>query len=70
MEAKELAAAINRFLAMLPQEDRNLFLARYWFVTPLRTLASRLGVKESSLKTRLYRIRQRLRAYLEKEGFC
>lgn len=70
VEAKELAGAIDRFLGTLPEEERNLFLARYWFVTPLRTLASRLGVKESSLKTRLYRSRQRLRAFLEKEGFC
>ena len=39
LEAKELTAAINRFLAALPREDRLLFVRRYWYADSVRDLA-------------------------------
>ena len=32
VENRELAAALNRFLAQLPETERALFVSRYWFL--------------------------------------
>ena len=68
LEEEELAAAINAFLARLPEADRKLFVARYWFLTPVTRLAEKLECRPGSVKTRLYRLRQRLQEELRREG--
>ena len=40
LEAKELSAAINRFLSTLPPEDRFLFVRRYWYADSVTDLAA------------------------------
>lgn len=69
LERKQLAEALNGFLHALPERDRVLFLKRYFSLTPLRELAEEQGTTERALSMRLHRIRGKLRAYLEKEGF-
>ena len=68
LEEAELAAAINAFLARLPEADRKLFVARYWFLTPISRLAEKLECRPGSVKTRLYRLRLRLQEELRREG--
>ena len=68
LEEEELAAAINAFLARLPEADRKLFVARYWFLTPVTRLAEKLRCRPGSVKTRLYRLRLRLQEELRREG--
>ena len=68
VEDAELAQTINRFLRMLPERDCNIFLRRYWYAEPLAEIAVRYGLKLNTVKTSLYRTRQRLKEYLEKEG--
>lgn len=68
LEAEELAGVINAFLASLKQEERILFVRRYWYLDPPATLAEQLGVSENTLCVRLHRLRKRLRAYLEKRN--
>ncbi len=67
-EARELAAAVNGFLAGLSQEDRFAFLRRYWYGDPVKLVAAKLGWGEHRVSVRLSRIRKNLRIYLEKEG--
>lgn len=69
LDAKLLAAAVGDYLRALPARDRTLFVGRYFYMEPLRALAACHGVSESAAKSSLYRARQGLRAYLEKEGF-
>lgn len=69
IETKELAAAIDRFLAALAAEERRVFLARYWFACPIRTIAERRGFSEAKVKTMLHRTRRKLRQHLQKEGY-
>lgn len=69
-ESRELAEVLNRFLAGLPQESRVLFLRRYWFMDSVQEIAQRYGLGESKVKTSLFRTRQKLRAFLEKEDFA
>ena len=65
-----LADAIGIYLRLQSEEARTAFIARYYFLDPLKEVAACLGISESKCKTLLYRTRVGLKAYLEKEGFC
>jgi RNA polymerase sigma-70 factor (ECF subfamily) len=67
-EARELAAAVNGFLAGQSREDRFAFLRRYWYGDSVKRIAARLGWGEHRVSVRLSRIRKNLKTYLEKEG--
>lgn len=69
LEAKQLAQALNAFLRQLPEQERNLFVGRYYFMDSLKETARYCGMSESKAKSMLFRIRCRLREYLMKEGF-
>lgn len=68
-EDSELAAAISSFLREQDEESRNMFIRRYWFSDSIRQIAKQYGVRESKVKSQLFRIRGRLKEYLAKEGF-
>ena len=68
LEEQELERAIDAFLAALPAEEREIFVARYWFVAPVKEIAARLNCSPGKVKTTLYRLRGRLRGYLREEG--
>ncbi|MEY8386363.1 sigma-70 family RNA polymerase sigma factor [Oscillospiraceae bacterium 38-13] len=68
VEASELEETINRFLLTLAERDRNLFLRRYWYTEPMADIAARYGMREGTVRTSLFRTREKLRCYLEKEG--
>ena len=65
----ELSRVISAFLWEQSPERRNIFLRRYWYMDPVREIASRFGCTESRIKVILYRMRSELRRYLEKEGY-
>lgn len=69
VEAKELAEAISRFLATLPKQERQIFLARYFAMKPLECIQKEYRFTGGKLRTMLYRTRNKLRSYLAKEGF-
>ena len=69
VEAAELEAAVNRFLRALPERERGVFLRRYWFTEPMADVARRYGMRETTVRTSLFRTREKLRRHLEKEGF-
>ena len=67
-EAKELREAINSFMATLNYSDRFLFVRRYWYSDPVKDIAKMADSTTNSVTVRLFRIREKLRLYLEKEG--
>lgn len=69
IDVKLLAEAINAFLRSLPEEARDTFIGRYYFLDPLREVAGYCGMSESKAKSMLYRTRLRLKEYLREEGF-
>ena len=69
LEENELREAINGFLAKLPEEQRNLFLRRYWYLDSISDIARRFACSESKVKTTLLRCRKRLREHLEEGGY-
>lgn len=67
-DAQELTNALNEFLATLPDTERRVFVCRYWYALPVCDIAARFGSGESRIKMMLKRTRDKLRAYLQKEG--
>lgn len=68
METKELTAFLDRFLKKLRPNERNLFIARYYYLIPQPEIARRLGCSEGKVRTTLYRLRKRLAAELKEAG--
>lgn len=70
VEVNELALAIEGFLDSLTQENRVIFIRRYWFCDSHREIAELVGLSEKNISVRLTRIRQKLKDYLaEREVF-
>jgi RNA polymerase sigma-70 factor (ECF subfamily) len=67
LERKELAALLDRALALLPAETRDALLAHYLEEAPLAQTAERLGVQASAVAVRLQRGRLALRRVLTTE---
>lgn len=61
---RELTEIIESFLDTLSQENRVIFLRRYWFFDAYVDIAKRVGLTEKNVSVRLTRIRKELRAYL------
>ena len=68
VEAAELERSVNRFLHTLPERECGVFLRRYWFAEPMADIARRYGMRETTVRTSLFRSREKLRRCLEKEG--
>lgn len=69
LAARELGQAINAFLGTLNQENRMIFLRRYWFGDSVKAIAALFGKKESAVSVGLSRTRAALAHYLNKEGY-
>ena len=65
-----LTGLLNRFLRSLPEEQRYVFIRRYWYLEPVSEIAAAAGAGESKVKSQLARMRAKLRRQLEKEGFA
>ena len=68
-ESRELKAVINSFLRSLSDDDRYIFVRRYFYSEEVKTIALRLSYSEGKVKTRLFRMRTVLKQRLEKEGW-
>lgn len=67
---KESVRALNRFLASLPQAERQILLCRYWYMDPIPEIAKATGFSQSKVTSMLHRIRGKLRIFLQKEGLA
>lgn len=68
VQAAELGRVLEEFLKTLPEDRRRMFLLRYWYFTPIRELAQRLGWTEGRVRTTLHRVRRQLLHYLQERG--
>lgn len=67
-QARELGRAIDRFLELQTQQNRILFLRRYWFGDSVKEIAALYSLTPGAVSVRLHRLRDELRNYLNKEG--
>ena len=69
VNSKELGQAITAFLEKEPTRRRNVFLRRYFYMEELPTIAKCYNLTESNVRMMLSRTRQKLRNYLQREGY-
>lgn len=67
-DARELGRILDAFLRTLTPDNQMVFLRRYWYVDTIAEIAARYGISESAVQMRLNRTKQKLSAYLAKEG--
>ena len=63
-----LREALDRFLREQPAQSRIVFLQRYWYFRSIKEIAKDADMSENAVKVMLHRVRERLKAFLEKEG--
>ncbi len=66
----ELRGAINSFLGTLPEDNRKIFVRRYWYAGSVEEIAQDYGFGKSKVKMSLLRTREKLKEYLESEGIA
>lgn len=69
VNVKLLADTIGIYLRTLPEDARNLFIGRYYYLDSLKEAAAYCGMTESKAKSLLHRTRLGLKEHLTKEGF-
>lgn len=69
VNTQELGAAIGAFLKTEPATRRAVFLRRYFYMEELPAIAGYYGITQSNLRMMLSRTRQKLKKYLEQEGY-
>lgn len=57
---------VRRAVEALPDGDREVFLRHYYYAQTVREIAAAMDLKESTVKTRLRRGREKLKAMLTK----
>ncbi len=68
MSARETGELINKFLSQLDRQSRILFVRRYYLGEGPADIASQLYTTGHGVSVRLHRIREKLKAFLMKEG--
>ena len=70
LERRELERTLRRFVGSLPETERRVFLARYWYLAPVQEIADKLGFTRSKTAGMLHRTRKKLQRLLQEEGLC
>ena len=68
-EARELGEILDDFVRQLPEEKRNVFLRRYWYLDSIPQIAQQFWMTPGAVRTMLSRIRKELRERLQKEAY-
>lgn len=66
---KILIDTINTFVLKIDIESRVLFVRRYFFFENTKSLSKRYGMSETNINVKLFRIKKKLKKYLEREGY-
>lgn len=67
LEEKILVEKLNEFLARLSEQDRNLFIRRYFFVYSITELAKGYHMTAANVSSSLFQIRAKLKQFLKEE---
>ena len=68
LEAEELKTLIETYLSERNEDERKIFLSRYWYFDSIKEISDRFGFTESKVKMTLKRTRDDLRLFLEEQG--
>ena len=67
-DARELALLLDDFLSRQTPKDQALLMGRYFAGESYASLSRRLDLSEGACRTRLSRLRGKLKIYLKKKG--
>ena len=67
-DARELGRVLGGWLAALPEDERTVFLRRYWVGESVAAIAQSRGMSANALTKKLSRMRKSLQKHLENEG--
>ena len=67
-DANELSRLIDEFLDTLDKKNRMLFVRRYYYMDKFGDIAAAAGMSEGAVRTRLSRIRGKLKKFLKSRG--
>ena len=65
-----LTDLINKFLKKCEKQARTVFVQRYWYMMSVKEIAKENRMSDSNVKMTLSRTRDKLKVYLEEEGYC
>ncbi len=68
-DASVLVELIEEFLHHCRDDERDMFVCRYYFCDSLKEIAEYFGVNVSKVKNTLFRTRAGLKEHLESEGY-
>ena len=68
VDRKAVIKAVEKFLSMLPRNKQIMFIRRYFYCSTYSDIAADLHTSEDQVRKSLTRTREKLRAFLEKEG--
>lgn len=68
VDSGELSSLLSSFLRGQTQENRMIFVRRYWYGDSVSEIALRYELSQSAVAMRLSRTRNKLASYLKKEG--
>lgn len=68
IEREEERALVRQAVDSLPAQDREIFLRHYYYAQTVKEISIKMGLNESTIKTRLRRGRSKLKETLTKEG--
>ena len=69
VDGDRLTGIINGWLDSLTEDDRALFVRRYWYGDAVNDIARELGCSPNRVSQRLFGLRKKLKETLEKEDF-
>ena len=70
LESKLIRHVLNDYLYSLKEQDRSMFIRRYFLMESCRAIGKDMALSESAVSTRLARIRQKLKQKLTEEGIA
>lgn len=69
IENKEKENLIFMLLNNMKQEDKDIFILYYYNAKSIKDIANILNITENKIKSRLFRIRRKIKKGLEKRGY-
>ena len=69
VDGNEFGRVVSEFLRSLPAQQRNMFVRRYWYADSVAQIAEEFACPENTVKSILFRVRGKMKRFLEKEGY-
>ncbi len=68
LEESDFTLHLNSFFKTLKDDDRNIFILRYWYSYSIKEISFKYGISESKTKSLLFRTRNKLKLYFNDKG--